>query len=312
MQEGPGVRRQLVLEWRALRQSNSLLLTLHLPPSLPPPPPTGAAAALARSISASLGKAPDSVPCFLYGAAHPQGRPLADLRRSLGYFRVSAPAPVPALPAGAGKGKGEGEQARSRGGWRMRKKSPAADGNAAAAWRVPLQLPLLLFLSTKPPAPPQREQRRTQKHHSPSHCLSSPAPSRAPFATATAPPARYGSAPQSPAVLTPIQGPPLCLRQPGCVRTAALAAGGPLAAATHMRFPQRAVLAHAPSIQRLLLSARIAAPAVHPDSKSSGFESLLRRSSQRTHSTRIARAQRTAPAPRLGNVLARAKQSGAP
>lgn len=48
------------------------------------------AAAAARLVAEALGQGPHAVPTYLYGAAHPQARPLADLRRRLGYFRPQA------------------------------------------------------------------------------------------------------------------------------------------------------------------------------------------------------------------------------
>ena len=45
---------------------------------------------LARDIGARLGGAPCRLPVFLYGAARADGRPLADVRRALGYFGANA------------------------------------------------------------------------------------------------------------------------------------------------------------------------------------------------------------------------------
>jgi len=44
------------------------------------------AAETARAIAESLGTGPRAVPTYLYGAAHPAGTELADIRRRLGYF----------------------------------------------------------------------------------------------------------------------------------------------------------------------------------------------------------------------------------
>lgn len=48
------------------------------------------AAALARDIGERLAGGRWRLPVYLYGAAHPQGRRLADVRRSLGYFGANA------------------------------------------------------------------------------------------------------------------------------------------------------------------------------------------------------------------------------
>ncbi|GBF99817.1 hypothetical protein Rsub_12570 [Raphidocelis subcapitata] len=45
-----------------------------------------AAASLARDIGGRLSSGRGALPVYLYGAAHPRGRRLADIRRSLGYF----------------------------------------------------------------------------------------------------------------------------------------------------------------------------------------------------------------------------------
>lgn len=75
-----------------------------------------AAAALAGAIAQQLGEGLQ-LPSYLYGAAHADGRPLADLRRSLGYFK----------------------------------------GAAASCWQGPLQLPAAVSCSTavaELPVPP--------------------------------------------------------------------------------------------------------------------------------------------------------------
>ena len=68
-----------------------------------------APAALARALGAALGR---QMPVFFYGAAHPEGRTLADTRRGLGYFQGQA-ADIPAWvgspslgPIGAAAGPG--------------------------------------------------------------------------------------------------------------------------------------------------------------------------------------------------------------
>ena len=43
----------------------------------------------AQTIAENLGTGPDAIPVYLYGLAHPDGRKLADVRRSLGYFKDS-------------------------------------------------------------------------------------------------------------------------------------------------------------------------------------------------------------------------------
>jgi len=48
------------------------------------------AASMAHLIGAAIGSEPSAAPVFYYGAAHPQGRQLEDLRRSFGYFRGGA------------------------------------------------------------------------------------------------------------------------------------------------------------------------------------------------------------------------------
>jgi glutamate formiminotransferase len=48
------------------------------------------AAGLAHAIGEQLGSGEAAVPVYLYGAAHPQQQSLADVRRSLGYFRGAA------------------------------------------------------------------------------------------------------------------------------------------------------------------------------------------------------------------------------
>lgn len=48
------------------------------------------AANLARAIGQELGGGEGAVPVFLYGAAHPQQRALADVRRAMGYFQGSS------------------------------------------------------------------------------------------------------------------------------------------------------------------------------------------------------------------------------
>lgn len=49
-----------------------------------------ATAALAQLIAGQLGSGPHALPVFTYGWAHPQQRPLDDVRRQLGYFKGAA------------------------------------------------------------------------------------------------------------------------------------------------------------------------------------------------------------------------------